>query len=142
MRDENMIVPGTLYTLGYAAPGAVTELEEVMQDELVLLIDIRVRAGSRWWPVWNKKQLRARWAGRYTHEKRLGNVNYRDRALPVMLHGPNVEQAIEGAVGLLQAGFSLVLLCACKDYDTCHRKVVAEMIQHCMKGENDATTNA
>jgi uncharacterized protein YeaO (DUF488 family) len=54
-----------------------------------------------------------------------------------VLHGPNVEQAIEGAVGLLQVGFSLVLLCACKDYETCHRKVVAEMIQQAMKGEEE-----
>ena len=141
MTDENTQAPGTLYTLGYAAPGATDELEQVMLDASVLLIDIRVRPQSRWWPVWNKKQLRERWAGRYTHEKRLGNINYRDRSLPVVLHGPNVEQAIEGAVGLLQVGISLVLLCACKDYDTCHRKVVAEMIQHAMKGEDDATTN-
>lgn len=140
--NESRTLPGTLYTLGYATPGALAELEEVMQDESVLLIDIRLRAGSRWWPAWNKKQLRARWAGRYTHEKRLGNINYRDRSLPVVLHGPHIEQAIEGAVSLLQVGFSLVLLCACKDYDTCHRKVVAEMIQHAMKGEDDATTNA
>ncbi len=140
--DESRTVLGTLYTLGYATPGATAELEEVMQDESVLLIDIRLRAGSRWWPTWNKKQLRERWAGRYTHEKRLGNSNYRDRSLPVVLHGPHVEQAIVGAVALLHQGYSLVLLCACKDYETCHRKVVAEMIQHAMKGEDDATTNA
>ena len=130
--DENTISPGTLYTLGYALSGAVDELERVMQDASVLLIDIRERAQSRWWPVWNKKQLRARWAGRYTHEKRLGNVNYRDRSLPVVLHGPHVEQAIVGAAALLRQGYSLVLLCACKDYDACHRKVVAEMIQQVM----------
>ena len=135
MRDENTVVPGTLYTLGYATPGAASELDEAMQDESVLLIDIRLRASSRWWPVWNKKQLRERWIGRYTHEKRLGNVNYRERSLPVVLHGPHVEQAIEGAVVLLRQGYSLVLLCACKNYDSCHRKVVAEMIQHVMKGD-------
>ncbi len=134
--NESTNVPGTLYTLGYATLGAMAELEERMRDVRVLLIDIRVRPQSRWWPVWNKKQLRARWAGRYTHEKRLGNINYRDRSLPVVLHGPNVEQAIEGAVGLLKVGFSLVLLCACKDYETCHRKVVAEMIQQVM-GEQE-----
>ena len=142
MRDENTVVPGTLYTLGYATPGAADELEEVMHDTSVLLIDVRVRPQSRWWPLWNKKQLRARWAGRYTHEKRLGNINYRDHSLPVVLHGPHVEQAIEGAVSLLRQGYSLLLLCACKEYDTCHRKVVAEMIQQAMKGENDVTTNA
>ena len=130
--DAQNVVPGTLYTLGYATPGAAAELEQVMQDASVLLIDIRERAQSRWWPVWNKKQLRTRWGLRYTHEKKLGNINRRDRSLPVVLHGPHPEQSIAGIVALLQQGYSVVLLCACKEYETCHRKVVAEMIQQVM----------
>ena len=135
--NENMVAPGTLYTLGYATPGAAVELEQVMQDASVLLIDIRERAQSRWWPHWNKKQLREKWGSRYTHEKKLGNVNRRDRSLPIVLRGPHPEQAIAGMVALLRHGYSLVLLCACKDYETCHRKVVAEMIQQAMKNEQE-----
>ena len=135
-------VPGTLYTLGYATPGSADALEELMTASEVLIIDIRERAQSRWWPVWNKKQLRARWGSRYTHEKQLGNINRRDRSLPVVLHGPHPEQAIGGIAALLVQGYSVVLLCACREYETCHRKVVAEMIQQAMKGEQDAATNA
>jgi len=119
---------GTLYTLGYAAPGSSAVLEEVMTVSEVVLVDIRLRPRSRWWPVWNKKQLRERWGSRYTHEKQLGNVNYQDRLLPVQLMGPNVEQAIAGLEALLVQGYSVVLLCACKEYETCHRKFVADMI--------------
>ncbi len=140
--EENIISPGILYTLGYAMPGAADELEQVMQDALVLLIDIRERAQSRWWPMWNKKQLREKWGSRYTHEKKLGNVNRRDRSLLIVLRGPHPEQAIAGMVALLCHGYSLVLLCACKDYETCHRKVVAEMIQQAMEENNHAATNA
>ena len=134
--NEDTVAPGTLYTLGYATPGAAAELEQVMHDASVLLIDIRERAQSRWWPVWNKKQLRARWGSRYTHEKQLGNINRRDRSLPVVFHGPAPEQSIAGIAALLQQGYSVVLLCACKEYETCHRKVVAEMIQQVMS-ENE-----
>ena len=132
--DENNVTSGTLYTFGYATLGAAAELEQVMHDASVLLIDIRLRPQSRWWPVWNKQQLRARWGSRYTHEKKLGNDNYRERSLPVVLHGPAPEQSIAGIAALVQHGYSIVLLCACKDYETCHRKVVAEMIQQVMSG--------
>jgi len=37
----------------------------------------------------------------------------------------------------LQHGYSVVLLCACKDYETCHRKVVAEMIQQVLREQNE-----
>ncbi len=133
MEQKNVSV-GTVYTVGYAS-GAAAEMEiaRMMQDTSVLLIDIRVRPQSRWWPHFNKKQLRVVWGARYSHEKKLGNDNYRDRSLPVVLHGPEPEQAIAGLVALLQHGYSLVLLCACKNYETCHRKVVVEMIQHEME---------
>ncbi len=133
---------GTLYTLGYAVPGSSDALEELMTESRVLLVDIRLHPRSRWWPMWNKKQLRERWESRYTHEKQLGNLNYRDRSLSVQLMGPNVEQAIKGLEVLLVQGYSVVLLCACRDYESCHRKVVAEMVLEAMKGGNDATTNA
>lgn len=133
---------GTLYTLGYAARGSAEVLKELMTSSEVLLVDIRLRPRSRWWPVWNKKQLRERWGSRYTHEKQLGNLNYRDRSLPVQLVGPHVEEAIAGLATLLVQGYSVVLMCACRDYDTCHRKVVAEMVGAAIKGGFDDTTNA
>ncbi len=126
---------GMLYTLGYAVPGSGDALEELMRASEVLLVDIRLRPRSRWWPVWNKKQLRERWGARYTHEKQLGNVNYRERSLPVQLVGPNVEQAIAGLVALLEQGYSVVLLCACREYESCHRKVIAEMVLNALRDE-------
>jgi len=127
-RDEHVPVVGSLYTLGYAAPDAVAQLEQLMSDPTMLLIDVRISPRSRWWPHWTKQALRARWGTRYSHEKRLGNVNYRDHSQPVELCGPHPEQAIAGAVTLLQHGYSLVLLCACRNEDTCHRTLVAHMI--------------
>lgn len=127
---------GVLYTFGYAGAGAGAgdALDAVMLAPMMLLVDIRLRPQSRYWPVWNKKHLLARWGSRYTHEKQLGNVNYKNRSLPVQLCGLRVEQAILGLVALLKQGYSVTLLCACRDFETCHRKVVAELIQHGMQG--------
>ena len=117
---------GQLYTVGYAALGASEQLEELMDDPLMLLVDIRYAAVSRWYPKWSKKQLQERWGDRYTHEQRLGNVNYKRRDLPIQLYNP--EQSVAGIVHLLEQGKSVVLLCACSDYETCHRKVVVDRV--------------
>lgn len=126
--NEYASMSGFLYTLGYAAPDAVAQLEQLMREPLMLLVDVRISPRSRWWPQWTKHALRATWGTRYSHEKRLGNLNYRDHTQPVVLCGPHPEQAIAGAVTLLQQGYSLVLLCACRHEETCHRSLVAQLI--------------
>ena len=117
---------GKVYTIGYAADGSAQLLEQVMSDPSMLLIDIRLVPRSRWFPQWNKKQLVERWDKRYRHERRLGNVNYKNRRKPIEL--VDVIGGIESLVALLQAGYSVVLLCACVQYETCHRKLVAELL--------------
>lgn len=121
-------VVGSLYTLGYAAPNASEQLDLLMSNPAMLLIDVRLSPRSRWWPHWTKQHLRARWGTRYSHEKRLGNIHYRDHTQLVVLCGPHPDQAIAGAVTLLQHGYSLALLCACRNEETCHRTLVAHMI--------------
>lgn len=127
-KEQQAPIVGSLYILGYAAPGSAAQLEQLMSNSMMLLIDLRISARSRWWPQWSKRALRARWGTRYSHEKRLGNLNYRDSTQPITLCGPHPEQAIAGAVTLLQCGYSLVLLCACRYEATCHRTLVAQMI--------------
>ncbi len=127
--------PGQVYTLGYAVPGAMEQVEQVMSDPSMLLVDIRYAARSRWYPAWNKKALQSRWGVRYTHEQRLGNVNYKEREKPIQLLDP--DKSLEGAVLLLRQGYSLLLLCACADYETCHRKVVAQLIAERMAAARD-----
>ena len=119
--------PGTLYHCGYTAPGAEAEIEQFMRDPHTLLLDIRLRPLSRWRPMWNKKQLQARWGKRYLHCRDLGNVNYNDRSLPIVLCNPGPPLTL--AAWCLGRGYSLVLLCACKEYVTCHRKVVVELLE-------------
>jgi uncharacterized protein (DUF488 family) len=123
---------GILYTLGYTHPDATTTLQTLMtSDPKMLLIDIRYSPRSRWFPQWSKKQLQASWGDRYQHMKALGNVNYHLADAPIQLLDP--EMGIRWVVEQLQAGYSLILLCACREYDRCHRKVVEEQVMQVLE---------
>ncbi|GCE18630.1 DUF488 domain-containing protein [Dictyobacter kobayashii] len=117
---------GSIYTLGYARPEAAAQLEQLMVDPMMLLVDVRYAARSRWLTQWSKKQLLVRWGERYIHEPRLGNVNYRERHKPIVLADPDA--ALEQVVSWLHQGFSVVLLCGCVNEQTCHRRLVAEQL--------------
>jgi uncharacterized protein (DUF488 family) len=129
IRDERIaVVSGYIYTVGYAAADAVRDLEGLMADPAVLLIDIRLAARSQWFPQWTKKRLRLKWGDRYRHMPALGNVNYRDHRAPIELADPAT--GLAAVQGLLADGWSVVLLCACANYERCHRKLVVDLLLH------------
>lgn len=120
------VTPGTLLTLGYHEPDALSQLQEFMSNPKTQLIDIRYRARAPWSHIWTKKALEAAYGERYVHVRELGNVNYQDPHLPIQLFNPG--KVIAHYVSLLKSGISLVLLCACQDYEHCHRKTVSEIL--------------
>jgi hypothetical protein len=116
--------PGGVYTYGYDGKNRAALIAFLGEREGVL-VDIRMTPfGSA--PDWNKPELIAALGDRYVHVQALGNVNYRtggpiqlsDKALGVQ----TVEQlaAKHGAV---------VLMCACASYESCHRRIVAELLR-------------
>lgn len=119
---------GTLYTLGYAGHNAAEQLTRWMRDERTMLIDIRYRPRSRWYPQWNRNTLAGQYGTRYCWEQRLGNLHYRDREKGILL-AQRHQEAVQMAAELLYQGTSLVLLCACKEFRSCHRSHVAKLIQ-------------
>src|SRR5712691_5883836 len=91
---EHQIIPTAfgsgLYPLGYRVPGAEGTLTDLMATyPQAVVFDVRYKARSRWLPAWNKGALQKRWDQRYTHEKRFGNVNYRDSSKPIKLADPD-----------------------------------------------------
>ncbi len=119
---------GTLYTLGYAEPNATERLATLMAQPRTAIVDIRYAPYSRWAASWNSRALMHTYGPiRYHHVKELGNVNYNKPDLPIQLADPDVW--VQKCVKSLRQGWSLVLLCACKDYEHCHRKTVYELIQ-------------
>ena len=123
---------GEVWLVGTAAGDAAQQVEASMAEPSMLLIDIRYAARSRWRPGWNRSALVARWGARYTHERGLGNANYREQDKVVELVKP--EPAIAGAVDLLLKGYSLLLLCGCDGTDTaCHCRLVVSLIEARLK---------
>jgi uncharacterized protein (DUF488 family) len=118
---------GKLYTLGYVSLEGVDQLQALFADD-VLLIDIRYLPASRWKPEWSRKRLLERFAPNYEHIRDLGNVNYHSSNLPIQLF--NSEQGIARIVSLLRQGRDICLLCACSDWHSCHRRLVADLVQH------------
>src|SRR6266487_2644429 len=125
---ERNMTTGTLYTLGYAEPNATERLEALMAQPRTAIVDIRYAPYSRWSASWNSRTLMHKYGPiRYHHAGELGNVNYNKPGLPIQLADPDVW--VQKCVKSLQQGWSLVLLCACKDYERCHRKTVYDLIQ-------------
>lgn len=121
-----MTIYGKLYTIGYAGLQSVEQLQSFLAQK-VFLVDIRYFPSSRWQPEWSRKQLRERFAPNYCHIRELGNVNYQAHNLPIQLL--DAERGISLIVSLLQQGFDICLLCTCADWQKCHRRVVADLIQ-------------
>lgn len=116
----------TILTIGYTEPNAQSRIDEFLQDENAALVDIRLNPRSRWQPAFNKSALEKRYPAQYIHVEALGNVNYKDRARGIDLL--DARSGISQLVYLIARGYPLMLLCACKDYERCHRKVVYELV--------------
>jgi hypothetical protein len=117
---------GNLYTLGYAAPSAAFILETLMSELETQLVDVRMHPGSHRYPKWREDALQRCYGERYVHVPAFGNVHYRTPGQPIQLADP--EAGVRWAIPLLQQGRNLVLLCVCKDYEQCHRKLVFDLL--------------
>ncbi len=133
---------GTLYTLGYSKAGAISRLEQLMQDDRRLLVDIRLTPFSRAYPAFCREQLHHRYnvaeqaqlpveerVVRYVWYRSLGHRNYRQGG-PIQLEQP--EQGVGHVVAALLAGRDVILLCSCADERHCHRTLVAQLVQEAL----------
>ncbi len=120
---------GKIIPFGYAS-GGMPELERLMRDESAYLVDIRLSPRSRW-HAFRRATLQARFRSRYIHMPELGNVNYRS-AQPIQVAHP--DQGIERLINGIRQGYTLLLVCGCKEYESCHRRTVVNLLQGVMPG--------
>jgi hypothetical protein len=132
--------PGTLATIGYMEPEARGRIDAFVARPYAYLIDIRLTPYSRWHPEWNRPALQARYGRRYGYWRGLGNVHHRERNKPIHLLDP--ERHIQHLSEELLRGRSYLLLCACKNYAHCHRKVVYEQVLLALGGYHPEETKA
>jgi uncharacterized protein (DUF488 family) len=112
-----------LYTLGYSGwtPEAI---QEEAQARNAVVCDIRYSPASRH-PQWMKRQLAQHLGARYQHVQALGNRNYKSGG-PITL--ANYEAGKQVIAEILTTGQSVILMCACEDLATCHRRTAAEQL--------------
>lgn len=110
-----------IYTLGYTGV-KVDKLHVWAQAHHATIVDVRISPRSRN-PVWNKGRLSEALGATYVHLPELGNVNYKGG--PIQLKAPQV--GTQKAQMLLQKG-AILLMCVCKDWETCHRNTAAALL--------------
>lgn len=112
----------TLYTLGYTGLKPAQILAVALKLDAIV-VDIRMSPVSRV-PHWNGPALAQLLGTRYVHTPAFGNVNYKNGG-SIKLHSPNI--GLQQIAPLLKRQ-PLILLCACPDPQTCHRRIAAEVI--------------
>lgn len=117
---------GTFQTIGYTEQDAVRRIETFLTRPRSGLIDIRKDAFCSWNVQWNRDALKKKYGKQYIHLPCFGNLNHNRPGQPISLANPR--ERLDTVVHALMRGSSLMLLCACKDYEQCHRKTVYELV--------------
>jgi hypothetical protein len=119
---------GKIIPFGYAN-GGIPELERLMARENTYLVDIRLSPRSAW-QRFHKEALQVRFPKRYIHMPELGNVNYNRQE-----QGIKIADETRGIARLMRGisqGYTLLLMCGCKRYESCHRRTVVNLLQEAM----------
>src|SRR5512133_3543467 len=112
----------TIYTLGYSGLQA-EQLHAAAQEYHLKVIDVRLSPRSRV-VTWTGARLRALLGDDYLHLPAFGNVNYKNDG-PIQLAAPTTGVRL---ASLELEQHPILLLCACRDLQTCHRLVVANLL--------------
>ena len=115
------------YTLGYYGrkPEDLLALAERVNG---VIIDARFSPFSRWAKHWNKGNLQKVLGNLYWHVKDWGNVAYRSKDTIVLRDFQGGLDAVE-AISRQLDGRTPIIMCACKDYHTCHRSEIARRLR-------------
>ena len=130
---------GEIILFGYGAfiaeeSAGIAHLDKLMRDPYTKIADVRLKPYSPDFIIWNGGMLKNRYGydatgkSRYVHIEELGNLNYRkeDREKGFALQDKEI--GLSRLILALSFGWRLVVLCGCKYYDSCHRKLVAQLL--------------
>lgn len=119
----------TIYTWGHTGGGTVEDIRAYLDKFDAILVDVRYSPASQNYTM-RQDYLREKLGANYVWIKEFGNVNYKNGG-PISLADP--------AQGLVSLNFhldgfkpdekSVMLMCACRNWETCHRRIVACFIQ-------------
>lgn len=90
-----------------------------------ILLDIRYAPYSRWQAGWQRKSLQLLFGPDYLHVPQLGNINYKN-GLPIEI--ADMEAGLSIVFEQLKSR-PVVLMCVCREFERCHRRLVAEELE-------------
>ena len=110
----------TVWHVGYRDGWTLAALAERVKQLDAVLVDVRRSAGPPQ-SAWSAARFAEALGERYRWLPALGNRNYRDPAAPIVL-----ADEVKGMQQLqrLLRRHVVVVMCACADYESCHRRVV------------------
>ena len=108
------------YSLGYLGR-TLPEILAILEERSAVLVDIRLVPYSRN-KAFLKGALEPALGPRYVWVRGLGNLNFRTGG-PVALADYEA-----GRAAILALQSPVVLMCACRDHERCHRSVVAQAL--------------
>ncbi len=110
-----------VFTCGYYGR-KLEDFKATVKQLNAVVIDIRLVPQSRFFPDWRKGNLEKVFGDAYLHVRDLGNKGFKEKRIEIadLERGTAIVRAIDRNV---------ILLCACKNFQTCHRKPVAEELQ-------------
>ena len=111
----------TIYTTGYLAGWTPEVLAAAVAEQGAVLGDIRFRPRSRV-PGWNRAQLERLMGIRYRHLEALGNRNYKGGEIALL----DLAEGLRQVEVLLDQFDNVILMCACRNRQQCHRRLVAD----------------
>jgi hypothetical protein len=117
---------GNVATIGYHQPQAWQIVTRMVAEQGRHLIDIRADRRSSL-EEWSVASLRRHFRSSYHAVPELGEVNQPASAYSIQLLDQTTGLAKVDL--LLSAGFDCLLLCACSDWQRCHRRQVAQLLQ-------------
>lgn len=109
-----------IWTAGYAGRTPEQLLAAAVRLD-ALVLDIRFRPSSMR-PEWRRESLARSLAGRYEWLPALGNKNYKDG--PIL-----IDDMARGLARVRCEQRAVILLCCCRDAQTCHRAVIARALR-------------
>lgn len=114
----------TVYSVGYLA-WRIDDLIARVEQLGAVLVDTRHVPYSRM-RQWSKDNLARRLGARYRHVKGFGNLRWKETSADAIALA-DVDDGLRQVAPLLVKG-PIMLLCACKLHETCHRREVARLV--------------
>ncbi len=117
---------GRVASIGYHQPEAWLIVTHMVDEQGWHLVDIRSNRRS-YLEEWSGTSLRKHFRSSYHEVPELGDVTQLAPANPMQLLDPAT--GLAKVMTWLEAGIDCLLLCACPDWQHCHRRLVATLLK-------------